>query len=311
MMEDRSGSNLPAMEHSSVSVKNCFLVRLMSPLGCYPADSLLSASAALMVSPDICFSIVRVEEGWSTEVDTLNAAEIPLFGSILLTGEAGSPYLYPYPTVHLIKTESLENVNEQSIAKCKALLLAQLQKKCGNDQERILKIHRPPIFGGDNYELVPGKNRDKGQLDVLSRLETAPPVILRGVNCLLKARMAFRHHELSEACCFFLWNALDAEHSLILQKLREDGNANPTSADAARYFEQITGVETDGEKFFEYDYVNRIRAIHPDNRFGAEAVPQLLADDFFELNDMLIPLFDFLVSELPARAGQTEATGRN
>jgi hypothetical protein len=46
----------------------------------------------------------------------------------------------------------------------------------------------------------------------------------------------------------------------------------------------------------EDDYENRIRAIHPDNRFGAEARPQFLADDFLELNEMLVPFYRFLAS---------------
>jgi len=59
----------------------------------------------------------------------------------------------------------------------------------------------------------------------------------------------------------------------------------------------VSGEGTDWEQFFENDYMNRIRAIHPDNRFGAEAIPQFLADDFLELNDSLIPFFHFFVTE--------------
>jgi hypothetical protein len=66
--------------------------------------------------------------------------------------------------------------------------------------------------------------------------------------------------------------------------------------DASDYFDKIVGFETPWEKFFEEDYENRIRAIHPDNRFGAEVRPQFLADDFYELNDLLIPYFGYLVT---------------
>jgi hypothetical protein len=129
-------------------------------------------------------------------------------------------------------------------------------------------------------------------------LETASPVMLRGVNCLLKARMAFQHQELAEAACIFLWVALDAAYSLVRKRLQERGIANPTSKDAALYFEEISGYETEWERFFEDDYDNRIRAIHPDNRFGAEAIPQFCADDFYELNDTLLEFFRFFVSEV-------------
>jgi hypothetical protein len=88
---------------------------------------------------------------------------------------------------------------------------------------------------------------------------------------------------------------MDAAFSLTLQKLRETGVANPTSADAANCVDNVFGYETPWEKFFEFDYYNRISVIHPDNRFGTEVRPSLLADDFEDLNEELIPLFQHIV----------------
>jgi hypothetical protein len=165
------------------------------------------------------------------------------------------------------------------------------------EEYQVASFHKPPMFGGIEYSFVKEKDVYADRLALLRRLETANPVILRGVSCLLKGRMAFEHSEFREAGCIYLWIALDAAHSLILEKLQNSGIANPTSADAARYFDKISGFNTKWEKFFE-DYENRIRAIHPHNRIDdPEVVPQFLADDFLELNDMLIPLFDFLASD--------------
>jgi hypothetical protein len=120
--------------------------------------------------------------------------------------------------------------------------------------------------------------------------------MLRGLGSLLKAQMAWKHGEFTDAALMFLWIALDAAHSLTLQKLRESGVNNPTSHDASNHFNTIAGYETPWEKFFEDDYENRIRFIHPDNRFGAEIRPTLLADDYLELNDVLIPYFEYLTT---------------
>jgi hypothetical protein len=90
--------------------------------------------------------------------------------------------------------------------------------------------------------------------------------------------------------------ALDAAHSITLRRLREKGLRNPTSQDAAQYFDEITGEKSMWTKFFESDYENRIRAIHPDNRYGAEAHPQFIADDFYELNELLMRYFPFLLT---------------
>jgi hypothetical protein len=286
------------MKLSSSPTEKGFRVRLMSPLGRYPADSFCSESAALIVSPEISFSIVRMSRNvWgSAEREILTELEIPLFGSILLAGEAGKPHLFPYPTSYsvFLKIDSFE---DRHILECKSSLLETIQKKTCEYPTSF--SHKPPLLGGVKYDFVPSKSADDDRRLVLRHLQTiANPIILRGVSCLLKARMAFQYREFGEAACIFLWIALDAAHSLVLQKLRESGIANPTSEDAARYFEKISGYGTEWDKFFEDDYENRIRAIHPDNRFGAEAIPQFEADDFYELNEMLIPLFYFFVTEV-------------
>src|SRR6266481_1034467 len=289
------------MKLSNRPVKMGFRVRLMSPLGRYPADSFCTQSAAMIISPEICFSIVRIpKEDWSfSEVDILSKLEIPLFGSILLAGEAGTPYLYPYPTSNsvILETESLEDIEDRHMLECKSFLLENIQKDTSGYATN--SFHRPPSLGGIKYALIPSSCAVSDRLMVLHSLETANPVILRGVSCLLKGRMAFQHAEFGEAACIYLWIALDAAHSLVLQRLRKSGMANPTSKDAAKYFEEISGYKTEWDKFFEDDYENRIRAIHPHSRLGAEAIPQFLADDFLELNDMLVPFFDFFVLEFP------------
>src|SRR5216684_6307618 len=114
------------MKVSPVPVERGFYVRLMSPLGRYPAQSLFSESAALIISPDVCFSIIKVlREDWSfSEVDSLKALEIPLYGSVLLSGQTGTPYLYPYPASNLVTLESegAQSI-EQCVSECRTLLL--------------------------------------------------------------------------------------------------------------------------------------------------------------------------------------------
>jgi hypothetical protein len=290
------------MKPSYKPVKTGFYVRAMSPLGMYPVENFQTAICALIVSPELCFSIVQIrKEDWGfSEVDCLNACELPLFGSVLLAGKPNTPYLYAYPSPFslILETQTLEEINENSIAECKSHLLESLREKL-SDSYSASYFHKPPILGGRDYTIVPEVRDESDQLHVLTQLEKSDPVMLRGVNCLLKGRMAFKHFEFGEAACIYLWIALDAAHSLVLRILRASGIANPTSADAARYFENLSGVGSHWEKFFEDDYENRIRAIHPDNRFGAESIPQFLADDFLELNDELIPLFRYLIDVVP------------
>jgi hypothetical protein len=288
------------MKPSPASVENGFRVRLMSPLGSYPADSFITPSAALVVDPEICFTLVRgkrkKKDDWSySEIDNLDPSEIPLLGSILLSVEAGDLYVYPYPAYRLLllKSPPTKQLSEKSISGCKSRLLDHL--KGPHVSWPTDAIHKPRALGGAPYTLVPGRRSDTMRLAILRGLETASPVLIRGVSCLVKAHMAWKHPEFMEAACIYLWIALDAAFSLTLRKLRETGLTNPTAADAANYVDKIFGHETPWDKFFEHDYYNRISVIHPDNRHGAEARPSLLADDFLDLNDSLIPLFQHIV----------------
>jgi hypothetical protein len=55
----------------------------MSPLGSYPDTSMVLEDAAYIMSPEICFSIIRIkEEDWGfSEVDMLSPLEIPLLAA--------------------------------------------------------------------------------------------------------------------------------------------------------------------------------------------------------------------------------------
>jgi hypothetical protein len=265
----------------------------MSPLGIYPCRSILLADAALIIAPELCFSIIRiVKEDWGfSEVDSLMPVEIPLFGSLVLSG-AGYPYPFSGVT---IETETQEALDTGCISECRQHLLTSLAEQKGHEGPSAI-VHYPPLLGGKNYDLCDCGETTARVRDCIALLDSANPVVLRGVASLIKAQMAWRHGEFADAACIYLWIALDAAHSLTLQMLRESGIQNPTSRDASDHFNQIAGFETPWEKFFEEDYENRIRAIHPDNRFGAEARPQFLADDFYELNDLLIPYYRYLVT---------------
>jgi hypothetical protein len=187
------------------------------------------------------------------------------------------------------------HIDPDCIDECRNHLLLSIEEQSGHERPSAI-LHHPPAVGGSAYDFADYGDCAQKVQEHLTHLEDAGPVVKRGVASLLKAQMAWKHGEFADAACIYLWIALDAAHSLTLQKLRESGINNPTSKDASEYFNKIVGYETPWEKFFEEDYENRIRAIHPDNRFGAEARPQFLADDYLELNDILIPYFLFLVS---------------
>jgi hypothetical protein len=187
------------------------------------------------------------------------------------------------------------------------MLLVQITEREGPIWPTSL-VDRPTIVGGQiPYELEFSVDRNPSRLQVLDFLKASGPLYLRAVSALIKANMARRHKEFQEAGLLSLWIAMDATHSIILERLRQTGNPTPTSQDAPSYVYRVYGIADEDaawEKFFEYDCEKRIRCTHPNNRFGAEARPCGLADDIHELNDNLIDLLFFLLTGI-ARDTQT------
>lgn len=150
------------------------------------------------------------------------------------------------------------------------------------------------------YDLIQGSERISSRESLLPMIKVSGPLFLRGLAPLVKANMAFRFPEFWESAGLFLWIAMDGAQSIIFERLKQAGNKNPTSRDAALYVYEAYGIEEyDWEHFFEGDYHTRIRFIHPGNRFGAEARPYATADDILELNDNLIDLYYFLLTGIP------------
>jgi hypothetical protein len=277
----------------------------MSPLGTYPTDTFLGSSAALVSSSDICFSIVRLQgerqHHHFSEVDSLLPIEVPLLAALILAVDEGERYTLPYPMHQTIFLSGTPNdvLNDETVEESKRWMRAYAKRRKLEDGSADA-IHRSPITGGLEYDLVASRSRDAHRNKILDHLESADQVTLRGLSSLIKANMAWEHRELNEAACVSLWISLDSIHSLILAKLRNEGIGKATSQDASNYITSLYDVDFEGS-IFENDYYNRIRVIHPDNRFGPEARPQLTADDFYELRHLVVELFHHLITGEPTK----------
>jgi hypothetical protein len=283
-----------------------FIVRLLSPLGSYPTEGFRTDFEAMVTTSDLCFTVTSVskDDDSFSEIDNLAPAELPLLGSIMLCADTDQFRLHPYPSPVVFRAHSgrgLE-ITDEVVEQAKAMLLAKITQHDGPVWPTSL-VHRPPAIGGEiPYELEFSADRNPSRHHALGALKAAGPVFLRAVSALIKANMARRHEEFQEAGLLSLWIVMDAAHSIILERLRQAGNPNPSSKDAASYVYQAYGIANEDaawERFFEYDYENRIRFNHPNNRFGAEARPFGLADDIHELNDNLIDLLFFLLTDIP------------
>lgn len=281
-----------------------FILRLLSPLGSYPAESFVGADERMIVGSDLCFMMTKSRQDDSfSEIDQLDPVEIPLLGTMLLCTEKDETRICPYPADTLLHlySHSGSDLTDEIAEEGRKLLLAAICRKRDRGVWPTSTIHRPPSGGGTMaYHLIQGAERILSRERLLPMVKASGPLFYRGLALLVKANMAFRYPEFLEAAGIFLWIAMDGAQSIIFERLKEAGNKNPTSKDAALYVYEAYGiVEYDWEYFFEDDYHTRIRFIHPGNRFGAEARPCATADDILELNENLIDLYYFLLTGIP------------
>jgi hypothetical protein len=283
--------------------KQGFIVRLLSPIGSYPAETFVGTDERMIIGSDLCFLMTKSRPNDSfSEIDGLDPVEIPLLGTMLLCAEKGEPRICPYPadtTLHLYSRSDHE-LTDEIVDEGRRLLLAATCRRRRRGDWPTSTIHRPPICGGRAYDLIMGAERISSRERLLPMVKASGPLFFRGLALLVKANMALQYPEFWEAAGIFLWIAMDGAQSIILERLREAGSKNPTSKDAASYVYEAYGIEeSDWEYFFEDDYQTRIRFIHPGNRFGAEARPCATADDILELNENLIDLYFFLLTGIP------------
>lgn len=88
---------------------------------------------------------------------------------------------------------------------------------------------------------------------------------------------------------------LDASFSLVCRELRKRGVPNPSAVDAGRFLDEAEGREPEGMPYFGEFYSDRIRLMHPENRFGVTPYPPAMNGDLAHLNLALREVYRLLL----------------
>jgi hypothetical protein len=165
------------MRLSRMHVARGFQLQVMSPLGRYPDESIILKRAALIISPKLCFSIIRIsrKDLSFSEVDLLSARQIPFLGSILLANVG-----YPYPMQSVSAHEDDPEISSRCISKCRALLMRQLPAY-SIEFHRSAYLHRPPALGGPEYRFHDVGDSTGVVSDWLKLINRQDAVFLRGL----------------------------------------------------------------------------------------------------------------------------------
>jgi len=275
-------------------------VRLLSPLGTYPANTgFRSPDAAIIVADD---TIALVTKFWPihspvdsfSEVEFLSAFEVRVLTSLLISREpeSGGIHLYPVSTEYRNPDASVDLSDESVLA---GLLDCFRRRLLEYGVSSI--AHRPPCLGGSPYNFNPYPIiRHERYTEIVAAVDVNDHVAIRGLGAIIKAGMLACHSEFLEQACMSLWISLDASFALIQRRLRKKGHPNPSARDAGSLLDVAFENKCKSDGYFEDFYEERVKTLHPENRFGTYPAAPLNADEYFLLNESLLAVYDFLLT---------------
>lgn len=286
----------------SKSKLQSYRIRPLSHFGAYPSGDIEIGHDLFLRSGRTLFTCTKnklvteygrtLPEQPAFELENWTLQEVRLFASLYLgNGPYRSCKLYPLPVSQDIVISSLDDVIADGS------LFSELLSKMQND-DYFMRANLGLIPKElSNYETIEWDDQNLRQANLLwNNIDIQSPVLIRGLYSLLKSEMLFNHFQFRTASISEVHISLDAAHSLILSRLKELGNKNPTSLDAGKYFEDLFEEPNSGRHFFQDYYEDRIKNFHVDNRFGAEPIPSFSIDDIRFLQDGLRALFYTIVT---------------
>lgn len=264
-----------------------FMLRVMRSDGCWcPTHAFTAENAIYRPSDSLVYTAVLSEESleyWGVkELPWADIAEIRLWGALTFSVPEGNGYcdLYPLEEDHLqpivIWADRIDAERFDRIA-------ARYARRFPPQSHR-LHWHRP-----DAEEVAA----------LYDALKAADNVLLRGVNCYLKAQMLSKHRRFVEEMGINLYIALEAGLKVLHRQLCEQaGQSVPFDA----VFQHIRETFAYGDALAEFwidARDDRNIVVHPDCYLGPEVMHPPYADDLMELFGPMLSLYRYIMLGIP------------
>jgi hypothetical protein len=277
-----------------------YITRAYSPLGLYHCNIFKTSDSIFVLDDDLFFSLTRFHgespDDFYFERRWIYPNEIRLLASIALSVpyNSGKVYSYPDPGAYRIMLDEDEDVQDENvIRRLKDFLVKNIN---GRNNEFYVTVPPAPIFGGPSYTKNEGVCDIDLQYELFSKIDLTDPLLIRGLGALLKGDLLNKHHIFHTEACISLHIAMEASMHIIFRKLSKEIE-KPSPKDASAYISDIFETPNPPDKYFEAFYEDRIKAIHPANRYGTYPYAPLAADDFYILYKDLKSVYLYLITE--------------
>jgi hypothetical protein len=286
-----------------------YRVMVFQPLGQYPRGTFCVPNGLFHADEEIAFSVVLGEE-WdqldsdapSSEFNWASPQELRLMTSLVLCERRDAPLVMLYPVVRYgpwLDVESLDLHDPATIQIVRSLILERTRNATSRGSDSLLsgRFTKP-------YELLDPQHYSLDRLErIWKYVKPTNYVLLRGVYALIKSDMLCKHYEFYEEAIICTYIAMECSFSLVQRRLKLEGCQEPTAAAAAaakwlhRNFDEWFGLRKPdaSDRYFGEFYIERIKTLHPGNRFGDFPYAPIMHGDLHHLRRVLPEVFAFLV----------------
>jgi hypothetical protein len=293
------------------------VLRPLSSLSLLPSVSFLGSDASLVIDEALSFSATRVfedEDEKYYELAWASPEEIALFASITVGASPyfGKAHLFPARWPVQVLDEGQDLSDPKVLEEARGVLIDRISDPA-SQVEKNDWVEHPPLLSSRPYQLNGDLGLTAAYQSLLFRsIDRTDPLIIRGLAHLLKtAMLKCLSRTFVDTGCLELYVALEASLQIILRTLRQKGFSNPSNRDASDYLLEAFGATYRLDKYYEEFYEDRIKAVHPNSRFGSASFTPLYVDDLFMLYNDLLRTFEFLITGKPNAYEQFSSEARS
>ncbi len=263
-----------------------FIVRVLDAKGSYPDFTFVRPDAIFSATPSLVYTVTPSEPTneyeWTTELQWADIGEIRFWGALAFGIPEGQGVFSFYPTgegYEYPRTLWTECLSADLAARCAHRLAA-----AGPPQTHRLHWHRP----------VP--QEISALYDALLQ---ADKVLLRGVNCYLKAHMLWKHAWFAEEMGTNLYIAVEAGLATLRRRFSAQQGRDVSYREVKEHLRMTFTCGDALVEYWEECRDDRNIVMHPDCDLGPEVMHPPYADDIWELFDPMLSLYRYILIGKP------------
>lgn len=282
--------------------KQGVVARLCSPLGQYPTGCFGTSDEGYLFSDDAVLTAVRYtqlqrSDDYYSEVEWAEPHEIRLFASLALARESGEGaiIIYPLPLAYYPNLNETVVLGDASLLEdLKQALISEIKRTRRRNSWYYRALVGPPFISRRRYNDCGRGFAQPRYEQLLAAIQLDDYLVVRALSTWIRSSMLACHYQFIEEAITTLFISMEASFRLVLRRLRELGNPEPNSRDAAQFVGQAFN-EAPLDHYLQEYYESRIKTFHPESRFGIYPHAPLMVDDFYHLHESLRDLYVYLL----------------